>query len=117
MSQTVKLSDKLSGVVESVKNNQVIGRKEVVIKVFHIGVGTPSRKELVEGITNAFGTSKELVLIRRVDTVYGAGISKVIAEIYNDKETMRMFAPAHLIGRDTGQKVKKGGGKGAQQQK
>jgi small subunit ribosomal protein S24e len=41
----------------------------------------------------------------------------VIAEIYKDKETMRMFAPAHLIGRDTGQKVKKGGGKGAQQQK
>jgi Ribosomal protein S24E len=73
MSQTVKLSDKLSGVVESVKDNSVIGRKEVVIKVFHIGVGTPSRKELVEGITNAFGTSNELVLIRRVDTVYGAG--------------------------------------------
>jgi small subunit ribosomal protein S24e len=117
MSQTVKLSDKLSGVVESVKDNSVIGRKEVVIKVFHIGVGTPSRKELVEGITNAFGTSNELVLIRRVDTVYGAGISRVIAEIYKDKETMRKFAPAHLIGRDTGQKVKKGGGKGAQQQK
>jgi len=43
MSQTVKLSDKLSGVVESAKDNPVIGRKEVVIKVFHIGVGTPSR--------------------------------------------------------------------------
>ncbi|MGC9106405.1 MAG: 30S ribosomal protein S24e [Thermoprotei archaeon] len=115
MSQTVKLSDKLSGVVESFRDNPTMGRKELVLKVFHVGIGTPSRKELIDGIANAFGAQRDLVLIRRVDTVYGAGISKVIAEIYKDKAIMQKYAPAHLIGRDTGQKVKKGGGKGAKQ--
>ena len=115
MSQTIKLADNYEAVVEQQRNNPVIGRRELVLKVYHIGVGTPSRKAIIEGVASALGVDKNLVVIRRVDTSYGAGISVVVAHVYNDRKTLEVFEPKHLMGRDTGQKLKKGGGKGGKQ--
>ena len=116
MSQTIKIAENYEAVVQQQRFNPVIGRKEIVLKVFHIGVGTPSRKAIIDAISSTLGVDKNLVVIRRIDTTYGAGISIVKLHVYNDRKTLEEFEPKYLIGRDTGQKVKKGGGgKGAKQ--
>jgi len=111
----IKVSEKAEGILEKDIKNSVIGRRELYIKVFHIGSGTVSRKDLIKAIASTFGVSEDLVVIKKVHTLYGAGISYVRANIYNDKKVLQELEPQYLIGRDTGQKVKKGG-KGAQKQ-
>ncbi|BAB65341.1 MULTISPECIES: 30S ribosomal protein S24e [Sulfurisphaera] len=111
----IKISEKAEGIVERDIKNNVIGRRELYIKVFHIGSGTISRKDMIKAIASSYGAQEDLVVIKKIHTLYGAGISYVRANIYNDKKTLQEFEPQYLIGRDTGQKVKKGG-KGAQKQ-
>ena len=111
----IKVSEKAEGIVERDTKNDIAGRREIYIKVFHIGNGTISRKEIRKAIASTFGVSEDLIVIKKIHTVYGAGISYVRANIYNDMKTLQQFEPQYLIGRDTGQKVKKGG-KGVQKQ-
>ena len=112
----IKVSDKAEGVIEKDVENKVLNRREITIKIYHIGSGTPSRKEIISAISAVLGAKEDLIVIKRVDTVYGAGISIVRANVYKNKEDLEKVEPKHLIGRDTGQKVKKGGGKGAAKQ-
>lgn len=111
----IKISDKAEGVVEKDIKNPVVNRRELYIKVFHIGSGTISRKETRQAIANSLGVSEDLVVIKKIFTNYGAGISYVRANVYSDKKTLEEYEPQYLIGRDTGQKIKKGG-KGGQKQ-
>lgn len=111
----IKISDKAEGIVEKDMKNNAVGRRELYIKVFHIGSGTISRKDVIKAISTTFNAQEDLVVIKKIHTLYGAGISYIRANIYNDKKVMQELEPQYLIGRDTGQKVKKGG-KGAQKQ-
>ena len=111
----IKISEKAEGILERDIKNDVIGRREIYIKVFHIGSGTVSRKEVRKAIASTLNVPEDLIVIKKIHTVYGAGISYVRANIYNDAKVLQQFEPQYLIGRDTGQKIKKGG-KGAQKQ-
>ncbi|AHC51200.1 30S ribosomal protein S24 [Sulfolobus acidocaldarius SUSAZ] len=117
MSQQIKIkvSDKVEGIVERDIQNNVANRRELYIKLFHIGSGTPSRKELVKAIASTFSTTEDLVVIKKVFTNYGSGISYARVNVYKDKDSLQKLEPQYLIGRDTGQKIKKGG-KSAQKQ-
>ncbi|MFP3202109.1 MAG: 30S ribosomal protein S24e [Sulfolobus sp.] len=111
----VKVSDKVEGVIEREVVNNVLKRREVYVKLYHIGVGTPSRKEVIKALASLYNTGEDLIVIKKTSTIYGAGISYVRANIYENKEILQKIEPQYLIGRDTGQKVKKGG-KGGQKQ-
>jgi len=115
MSQQIrfKVNDKVEGIVEKIVENNVIGRKEVFVKLFHIGTGTPSRKEVKKTVASALSVAEDLIVIRKIFTNYGAGISNVRLHVYNNKEVLAKFEPKYLIDRDQGTKQKKGGGGGA----
>ncbi|MCI2415284.1 MAG: 30S ribosomal protein S24e [Candidatus Aramenus sp.] len=116
MSQTqqIKVSDKVQGVVERDTFNKVIERREIAIKLFHIGVGTPSREELRKAIAQFLGKPEELVVVRKIFTKYGAGISEARVHIYDKKENLEKYEPKHLLERGTG---KKQGGEQSGEQK
>jgi small subunit ribosomal protein S24e len=105
----IKLENNVEGVVEKLIENNVIGRKEVQVKLFHIGIGTPSRKTIKAEIAKVFSVPENLVVIRKINTSYGAGISIAKIHIYNNKEILQKFEPSYLVQRDTGNKQKKGG--------
>ncbi|MEM0173998.1 MAG: 30S ribosomal protein S24e [Sulfolobaceae archaeon] len=108
----VKIGDKVEGVVEKLIENNVIGRKEVFLKLFHIGIGTPSRKEIRAAVAKALSVPEDLIVIRKIFTTYGTGISNARIHVYNSKEILMKFEPKYLIDRDQGTKQKKGGGGG-----
>ena len=111
----VKVSDKAEGIVEKDIQNNVFNRRELYIKIYHIGSGTPSRKEIISALSAIYGAKEDLVVVKDIETVYGGGISYVRVNIYKNKEDLEKIEPKHLIGRDTGQKVKKGGKNAAKQ--
>ncbi|WP_338600890.1 30S ribosomal protein S24e [Sulfolobus tengchongensis] len=114
-SQTkVKISDKAEGVVERDVQNNVIGRREITLKVYHMGSGTPSRKDIIKAIVQTFGVQDNVVVVKKVSTNYGAGISNVKLHIYNSRDILEKIEPKYLLDRDAGTKEKKGGSKGGQ---
>ena len=111
----IKVSEKAEGVVEKDIQNNVFNRRELTLKIFHIGTGTPSRKEIISALSAIYGAKEDLIVVKSVETIYGGGISLVRVNIYKNKEDLEKVEPKHLIGRDTGQKVKKGGKNAAKQ--
>ncbi|QGA54775.1 30S ribosomal protein S24e [Sulfolobus sp. E5-1-F] len=110
----VKISDKAEGIIERDIQNAVVGRREISLKVYHMGSGTPSRKDIIKAIVQAFGSQENLVVVRKISTSYGAGISNVKLHIYKSREILEKIEPKYLLDRDAGTKQKKGGSKGGQ---
>ncbi|MEM1599249.1 MAG: 30S ribosomal protein S24e [Sulfolobaceae archaeon] len=108
----VKISDKAEGIVERDFQNSVLGRRELWLKVYHMGSGTPSRKEIIKAVAQSLNVSENVIVVRKVFTTYGAGISNVKLHIYNSRDVLEKIEPKYLLDRDAGTKEKKGGGKG-----
>ncbi|AEB94195.1 MAG: 30S ribosomal protein S24e [Metallosphaera sp.] len=111
-SQQIKVSEKAEALVESIADNKVIGRREIRLKIYHIGSPTPSRADLKNAISNFMGARDELVVVREINTGYGAGISEARVHVYESKETLEEFEPSHLINRGTKANVQKGDSNG-----
>ncbi|AWS00625.1 30S ribosomal protein S24e [Metallosphaera hakonensis] len=97
--QQIKVSDKAEALVERIQENKVIGRKEISIKVYHIGSSTPSRSDIKKAISNFIGAKEELIVVRKINTGYGAGISDAVIHVYGQKDTLEKFEPAYLLNR------------------
>lgn len=106
--QQIKISDKVQGVIEKDVENKVIGRRELTIKLFHIGTGTPSRNDVKKALSELLKVNEDLIVIRKIFTNYGAGISTTKIHVYHNKETLEKYEPKHLLTRGTGTK-KEGG--------
>jgi len=83
--------------IETLRENKLVGRKEVKLVVNHMGLGTLSRKELREKVADMFKVSKEKVFVRRIETLYGVGVSKVKVHIYYDEKRGLEIEPEHVI--------------------
>jgi len=113
--QQIKISDKIQGVIEKEFDNKVIGRRELTLKLYHIGTGTPSRNEIKKAISELLNTKEDLIVVRKVFTSYGAGISTARVHVYTNKETLEKYEPKHLLTRGTSTKKEgeQGGEKGS----
>ncbi|EZQ03132.1 MULTISPECIES: 30S ribosomal protein S24e [Acidianus] len=106
--QQIKVSEKVQGIIEKSVDNKVINRKELHLKLFHIGVSTPSRKDLQKTIASLLRYPEEQVVIKEIRTSYGSGISDALVVAYSEKEIAEKFEPKYLLKR--GNKAKKEGG-------
>ena len=72
----------------SEKDNALLDRKEVVIKISEYGA-TPSRTELLEALPKALkGAKADGVYIQKVDQHYGKKNALVIAHVYESRESL-----------------------------
>lgn len=67
------------------KDNQLLGRKELWISVEHIGKATPSRVDILSEIAKIVKSKKECVIVEKIFTQTGKGVSKVKVFIYSKK--------------------------------
>ncbi len=87
------------GVVEE-KYNPLTKRREVIVKVFHSGKGTPSRALIRQALANAYGVSANCVYIRRMISERGANSTIVEAHVYESPEKAKIFEPEYVIKRN-----------------
>ncbi len=102
-----KIDDKRVLFIISERYNNLLKRREIEARIEHVGVGTPTRSEVKEILSKIYSVDKDLVVVRRIDTSYGRGSSKVIARIYSDAETLKKFEEEYILARDREEKKKK----------
>lgn len=100
MVKQIKILDKHDGEIIEERYNPLIGRYEVVLKLVHLGEGTPSRGELKKELAKLYSKPVDLVYIRRIQTGYGISETTVEAHIYDSEDRAKKFEPAHIIRRD-----------------
>jgi small subunit ribosomal protein S24e len=79
--------------------NSVVKRLEVEAVVTHQGSPTPSRKILVGALASLYSKSPELVVVKKVLSELGMGVSRVQAYIYDDVERLKKFEPEYMLKR------------------
>ncbi|MFW9981084.1 MAG: 30S ribosomal protein S24e [Candidatus Thorarchaeota archaeon] len=81
------------------RDNKPLARKEVDFRVDHAGSSTPSRADIRDKIVAQFDADKESVIIKKLDTKFGAGITEGSARIYSDSEQMKRIELDHIVKR------------------
>lgn len=85
--------------VVSERFNSLIKRIEVEAVVTHQGMSTPSRRDLVEVLSRLYSRSPELVVVRKIESEYGMGMSRVYAHIYESLDRLKLYEPEHILKR------------------
>jgi len=80
----------------STRENPLLGRKELLVEVWHMGLSTPNRAEVRKALSSMLGVDEELVVIRRIITDYGLGRSEVEVHVYNDKDSANAVEPLYI---------------------
>jgi small subunit ribosomal protein S24e len=79
-----------------IRDNRVIGRKEVTVEVWHAGLPTPSRLQLREEVAKALGVDVKQVYVIRVVTEYGRHRSIIEAHVYDDPTVGERVEPLYV---------------------
>jgi ribosomal protein S24E len=90
------------------RENKPLARKEVDFKVDHAGAVTPSRADIRAKIVAQFDADSSAVIIKTLDTKFGAGITEGTARIYSDLEQMKRIELDHIVKRHESKKEEGG---------
>jgi len=78
------------------KENKPLARKEIEFRVDHTGTTTPSRADIRAKIMAQFNADAAAVVIKKLDTKYGIGMTEGTARIYSTPEQMNKIELAHI---------------------
>lgn len=74
------------------KENQLLGRKEVVVGIENDGP-TPKNEELIGQICALLNTKKELVVVETISQKFGVQRSLARVRIYNSEDALKAVEP------------------------
>ncbi len=92
----------------SERENKPLARKEVDFRVDHTGASTPSRADIRTKIVAQFDANSSAVIIKSLDTKFGAGITEGTARIYSDEDQMKRIELDHIVKRHESKKEGEG---------
>ncbi len=92
----------------SERENKPLARKEVDFRVDHTGASTPSRADIRTKIVAQFDADSSAVIIKSLDTKFGAGLTEGTARIYSDPEQMKRIELDHIVKRHESKKEGEG---------
>jgi len=95
-----------------VKENPLLGRKEVLIKVNHFGKSTPKRSEIREYVAKLYNVPVDTVYVIKIKTEYGINVSLATVHVYVSHEQALKVEPEYIIVRNEGKKEEKKEGEG-----
>ena len=87
------------------KENKPLARKEIDFRVEHIGGTTPSRADVKAKIVAQFDADADSVVIRSLNTHFGAGMTEGSARIYSNPEQMKIVELNHIVKRHEGKRA------------
>ncbi|MBY8997811.1 MAG: 30S ribosomal protein S24e [Candidatus Thorarchaeota archaeon] len=86
------------------RENKPLARMEVDFRVDHTGASTPSRADIRAKIVAQFDADSSAVIIKSLDTKFGAGITEGTARIYSDSDQMNRIELNHIVKRHESKK-------------
>jgi ribosomal protein S24E len=82
--------------IESQKENKLLGRKEITLKLSFTGP-TPKREEIKNEICARLGLPTDVVMPRKIKQRFGIKQIEVLAHVYKDAETLKKTEPRYLL--------------------
>ena len=82
------------------KENPLVKRVEVYFKLHHDGESTPGRNAVAEAIAKECKSKRECVVVDNIESVYGRGMSKGYAKVYESKEAALEYDREYLLKRN-----------------
>lgn len=99
-SKHIRLLNKYDAEIAEEKYNPLIGRREIVLRIYHAKESTPSRGLIKAELSKIYNKSSDLVYVRRIKSEYGSPTTRVEVYIYDNIERAKKFEPKHIIKRD-----------------
>lgn len=84
----------------SVRENRLLGRREVLIEVTHPNSPTPTRQAIRELVARQLGAHLNNVVVRKIETEYGVGRSTAEIHVYQDPQSARAIEPLYMLARN-----------------
>jgi len=82
------------------KENKLLGRKEVTAKLT-VEKATLSRADAKSKLAKALKVEEDLIIIKKIKSVFGSLNVVIEANIYDSKESLKKNARPHLIKRNS----------------
>lgn len=79
--------------------NPLIGRERVRFEVDHRDAPTPSRSEVMKGLSSELGVPEEIIVIEKVASLHGRQKASGLARVYESEDVLREYESSHLIER------------------
>jgi small subunit ribosomal protein S24e len=83
--------------IESKKENVLLQRSEISFSAEHAAESTPTRDAVRAAIASAVGSPKERVVIDKMDTEYGMGVSIGYAKVYESDVALKKTESRHML--------------------
>ncbi|NWF97139.1 MAG: 30S ribosomal protein S24e [Candidatus Thorarchaeota archaeon] len=87
--------------------NKLLQRKEIDFRIEHVGSTTPSRTDVKAKVVAQLNSDPACVVITRLGSKYGIGMTRGSARIYSTPEQLRLIEHAHILKRHEPKKKKK----------
>jgi len=94
--------------IEEMRDNKLLGRKELKIRIDHFGKGTPTRAEVREKVAKMLNASIDQVYVRKIETEYGMNVSWATVHVYDDPKRALEIEPEYIIKRHQKEEAKEG---------
>lgn len=82
------------------KDNPLQKRVEVYFTIDHNGEATPGRNAVAEEVAKQCDSKRDRVVVDSIESVYGKGVSKGYAKVYESKEAALEFDREYLLKRN-----------------
>jgi len=86
--------------VTEIKENKLLGRKEIYFDVLHEGEPTPSREDVRGKLIAMLDLNPDTTVLQYVRSYFGSHVSKGYAKAYETKERMLYIEPEYILIRD-----------------
>ncbi len=86
--------------ITSQRDNPLLKRKEVEFTVSHDGESTPGRNAVAEEVAKQTKSKRNCVVVDHIESVYGRGLSKGYAKVYDDSDAALKYDREYLLKRN-----------------
>ena len=97
--KTTQLPDGTPLHIVKERDNKLIRRLEIEGIVVHIGKGTPKRSDVIIALSKLYGKPEELIVVKKILSEYGIGVTRINAFIYDNMDRLRSFEPEYMLKR------------------
>ncbi|RDE14826.1 MAG: hypothetical protein C4K49_06925 [Candidatus Thorarchaeota archaeon] len=91
------------------RENKVLKRREIDFRIDHVGGTTPTRADIRAKLAAQLNSDPSAVVIRRLWTKYGIGITDGVARIYDDAAQAKSIEIAYVLKRHEPKKKEEAG--------
>ncbi|MEM1895613.1 MAG: hypothetical protein QXR54_00270 [Nanopusillaceae archaeon] len=80
--------------------NKILDREEIYAIVEHKGEATPRREDIKKKIAAIIGVDENLLVVKKILSLYNQQKSRVWVNVYKNKEAMLKIEPKYILKRN-----------------